>query len=506
MSTLNHVVIPYTPLPYQRKLHEDSHRYRTIVAGRRVGKTTFAINETVKLAIKRNIPVPFWYIGPYYRQAKMIAWEMLLRYLPRDLWARKPNETTLTVQLVNGASICLKGADNPLSLEGTALGGLIVDEISAISHFNRLWEYSLRPMLSDFNSPAIFISKPRGYNHFHDLAKKGDWSNIIEGEASLGVTLNKDYISYRFTTEQNCRQHNCGYIDHKEIETAREQLTPEAFDQEYLARFVAYSGLVHKLFNREIHLISDFEVPPEWRRIRGWDFGSSHPTASIRIAIDNDDNWFVEHSYKEKDKSIDDHTAFILSQDKADGFTFPIAGYGDPSGRQWINEFNQKGLSIRPAKKDSNTSEKNWLQLGIDLINAKLKSKDNHIIFLPDGKKIEHAPSLFILKRPDNMALVSEFESLSYKESQQGINLAIIDDTRDKAGHYDLHAALRYTIISEAYHPSYTTLPVPQPKTYEELMAEDQAIKDKFKNPKTRKEMENQTDMEAIKNDPRRWG
>lgn len=505
MSDINRITIPYTPLPYQRELHDDSHRYRTIVAGRRVGKTTFAINELIKFAFKRNLPVPFWYIGPYYRQAKMIAWEMLLRYLSRELWAKKPNETTLTVKLINGASISLKGADNPLSLEGTGLGALIIDEISAINHFNKLWEYTLRPMLSDFNSPAIFISKPRGFNHFHDLAKKGDHSNIIEGEPSAGVTLDQNYITYRFTTEQNCRQHNGGYIDHTEIETAKNQLAPEAFDQEYLARFVNYSGLVHKLFNREIHLISDFTVPSEWERVRGWDFGSAHPTASVRIAIDQDDNWFVEHSYKERDKSIDEHSSFIVNQDKTDGFPYAISGYGDPSGKQWINEFNLKGVSIRPAKKDTNTSEKNWIQLGIDLINAKLKLKENHIVFLPDGRKIQRAPSFFILRRPDNIALVSELETLAYKESQQGINTAVIDDARDKVGHYDLHAALRYVVISEAYHPYYTTIPLPTQKTREELLAEDQAIKSKLKDPKSQKDLQYQADMEAVKNDPRNW-
>ena len=506
MSDINHIIIPYSPLAYQRELHEDTHRYRTIVAGRRVGKTTFSINELIKLAFKRNLPVPYWYIAPYYHQAKTIAWEMLLRYVPQELWARKPNETTLTVKLINGASITLKGADNPFSLEGTGLGALIVDEISAINHFNRLWEYTLRPMLSDFNAPAIFISKPRGFNHFHDLAKKGDHKGIIEGEASMGVTLDPNYITYRFTTEQNCRQHNNGYIDHAEIETAKKQMTPEAYDQEYSARFVNYSGLVHKLFNREIHLISDFIVPPEWKRVRGWDFGSAHPTASIRIAIDNDDNWFIEHSYKERDKSIEDHASFIVDQDKNDGFPYAISGYGDPSGKQWIYEFNLKGASIRPAKKVANTSEKNWIQLGIDLINGKLKSKENHIVFLPDGGKIEHAPSFFIIRRPDNMALVSELETLAYKETQQGINTAIIDDTRDKAGHYDLHAALRYAAVSENCAISYVTIPLPGNKTKEQLLIDDQAIKDKFKDPTSLREMEQQADREAIKNDPRRWG
>lgn len=506
MTEIQRITIPYVPLPYQRILHDDLHRFRTIVASRRVGKTTFSINELIKLAFKRNLPVPYWYVAPYYHQAKTIAWDMLIRYVPPSLWARKPNETSLTIKLVNGASITLKGADNPLSLEGIALGGLIIDEIAAISRFNKLWEYSLRPMLSDYSSPAIFISKPLGFNHFHDLAKKGDHNEIIEGEGSEKVTLDPNYITYRFETEQNCRQHNGGYINHEEIEDAKKQLTSEAFDQEYRARFVSYSGLVHKSFSRLIHVIDDFEVPLEWKRIRGWDFGSTHPTATVRIAINNDDNWFIEHCYKIKDKSIDDHASFIQRQDLGDGFKYPIEGYGDPSGKQWITEFNLRGISIRQARKQENTSDKNWIQLGIDMINSKLQPKKNHLVFLPNGRKMEHAPSFFILKRPDNFSLIAELECLSYKESQLGINNAVIDDTRDKTGHFDLHAALRYAAVSENYAISYTTIPLPGNKTKEQLITEDQDIKDMFKNPATRKELEKKADQEAIKNDPRRWG
>ncbi|HSD98933.1 MAG TPA: terminase family protein [Patescibacteria group bacterium] len=180
----------------------------------------------------------------------------------------------LSLQLINGSKIVLKGADNPTSLEGTTLGALIIDEISAIDYFTSLWKRILRPMLSDYQSPAIFISKPRGYNHFHNLAKQGGHDNIIEGEVE-GVILDPDFITYRFETEQDCQEHNCGYIKHEEIEAARRQLTEESFSQEYLTRFTKYTGLVHKLFARDIHVIPCFDVPKDWKRIRGgWDLAA----------------------------------------------------------------------------------------------------------------------------------------------------------------------------------------------------------------------------------------
>ncbi len=455
--------LPYIALPYQREIGRDQHRFIVVVASRRVGKTIYALNRLLRWALTRDVPndTAFWYLAPFYHQAKTIAWNLLLRYIPQELWLRKPNESSLTFYLTNGRTIVLKGADSPYSLEGIALGGLVVDEISLMSHWTQLWDYSLRPMLADYNSPAVLISKPRGFNHFHDLAKMGDHRNIIEGEARQGISLNKDFMTYRFETEINCKQHNQGYIDHDEIEAARQSLPPEAFDQEWRAKFTRYTGLVHKFFDRMLHIIPDMDLPKEWNRWRGWDFGSNHPTASLRIAVDGDDNWYVERCYKERDISIKDCADAIKEQDalwmNMDGAD-TIPGYGDPSGKQWIKEFNREKLSIRRAVKTENTSEKNWLQLGIDKINEKMKPREGHVVFLPDGTKIENAPSFFILDRKENYRLVSEIETLAYKETQEGINKAEINDANDKEGHFDLDAAFRYIAVSIGKRLAYERL------------------------------------------------
>ena len=447
--------LPYIALPYQKIVGSDQHRFVTVVASRRVGKTIFAVNRLLKWALTRDVPndTSFWYIAPFYHQAKTIAWNLLLRYVPQQLWARKPNESSLTMYLTNGRTIVLKGADSPYSLEGTALGGLVVDEISLMAHWRQLWDYSLRPMLADYQSPAVFISKPRGFNHFHDLAKMGDHKNLIEGEPRQGVVLDDDFMTYRFETEINCVEHAGGYIAHAEIEAARRTLPSEAFDQEWRAKFTRYTGLVHKDFDRVTHIVPNMELPKEWQRWRGWDFGSNHPTATLRIAIDPDANWWVERCDKERDIVIRDFAEKIREEDApwvnmSGEDTVP--GYGDPSGKQWIKEFNKEKLSIRRAVKTENTSENSWLQFGIDKINEKIKPREGHVVFMPDytGTKITNAPSFFILDRKENYRLVSELETLAYKETMDGVNRAEINDGNDREGHYDLDAALRYVAVS----------------------------------------------------------
>ena len=507
--------LPYVALPYQKEIGRDQHRFVTIVASRRVGKTIYAINKLLKWALTRDVPegTAFWYVAPYYHQAKTIAWMLLLRYVPQQLWARKPNESSLTMYLTNGRTIVLKGADNPLALEGTALGGLVVDEVSLMTHWEQLWNYSLRPMLADYTAPAVFISKPRGFNHFHDLAKMGDHNNIIEGQPRPGIKLNKDYITYRFKTEINCRDHNGGYIDHSEIEAARESLPPEAFAQEWEGRFTRYTGLVHKDFDRATHVIDNMELPKEWRRWRGWDFGSTHPTATLRFAIDPDDNWWVETCDKESDITISTFAEQIRKKDalwcNMDGAD-TIPGYGDPSGKQWIKEFNKEKVSIRRAVKSENTSEQSWLQFGIDKINEKIKTREKHIVFLPDheGTKIENAPSFFILNRPENFMLISELETLAYKVTAQGsINKAEIDDTTDKEGHYDLEAALRYIAVSIGRRLAFEKLSqvAENPEYYQsqqtmvQLRPPYQASTVNMDDPAERRRLELEADLEAIR-------
>ena len=72
------IIIPYKPHPGQLLLHEDPHRFLTIVCGRRWGKTIFAVNKLIKASILE--PGQYWYIAPTYTQAEMIAWELLKFY------------------------------------------------------------------------------------------------------------------------------------------------------------------------------------------------------------------------------------------------------------------------------------------------------------------------------------------------------------------------------------------------------------------------------------------
>ena len=121
--------IPYKPREHQLAIHQatDNHRFTVAVCHRRFGKTVAAINEIIKAALNCDREAPrYAYIAPTYTQAKRVAWDYLLKYT--EPLESKANIAELRVDFW-GRRISLYGADNPDSLRGIYLDGVVLDEV-----------------------------------------------------------------------------------------------------------------------------------------------------------------------------------------------------------------------------------------------------------------------------------------------------------------------------------------------------------------------------------------
>jgi hypothetical protein len=413
-----------------------------VCAGRRSGKSTLSQLQVIAWA-NENIG-KYWIVAPTYKQAKQIHWEGVQHYVPQKLITKK-NEVELSITLTNGSVIELKGAENPDALRGVKLRGLVIDEIASIRNWGWLWSEVLRPTLTDFEAPVLFISTPRGYNHFYEL-----WN--------MGNTSREDYVSWRFTSYDN------PYIPKEEIDHAKEELTEDTFAQEYLADFRRHTGIAHKPWDRSIHLLDEFDVPNTWQFGRGFDFGELHFTGTNRFAIDQDDNWFIDSCYLNNTANIKGHAEVILAEDYNKGF---IPKWGDPSGKQWMLDFQMHGVIIQPANKEVGQGFRGWVEYCVEKVNERLKPIPGHIIRLPNGKIIENAPKLFVIKNGKTDKFVAQIEMLSWKETATGDLVPILEETGDPTGgHFDLMAALRYFVVSYKKHQSinFADLPKYQPR------------------------------------------
>lgn len=237
----------------QKVIAQSDARFRVLCAGRRFGKSILAIREMAKFARQPNKAI--MYVAPTYGMARNIIFEPLKQKM-RDLrWVKKINETRMEITLVNNSKIMLRGAENYDALRGTGVDFLVMDEMADIKP--EAWSEVLRPTLSAQNPPgsALFVSSPKGLNHFKDLF-------------DLGKT-NDEWESWQMTTIEG------GNVPPEEVEAAKRDLDAKTWAQEYEASFENYSSLIYWAFDleesvqkwepkelKQVMLFCDFNVNP----------------------------------------------------------------------------------------------------------------------------------------------------------------------------------------------------------------------------------------------------
>lgn len=228
----------------QREVYDHPARFKYLMAGRRFGKTYLSLLRLLTWAMDHPGGL-FYYVTATYRMAKQIAWVDLKQLTPRNVLAAK-NEGELSIELVNGSRIFLKGAEDPDRLRGVSLSGCIIDEAAYVKQ--EAWTMVLRPALSDQAGPAWFITTPAGENWFTDALKAAENGEEPEGSG------------FRFTTADG------GRVAQTEIDAARRTLGPDLFAQEYEAEIVDLRGAA--IFRRDWFAYYDkAELPPHGLRI-----------------------------------------------------------------------------------------------------------------------------------------------------------------------------------------------------------------------------------------------
>ncbi len=210
--------------PQNDVFHHDA-RFKMLAAGRRFGKTHLSLVQLIVWGAQKAGSLN-WYLAPTYRAAKSIAWRQLKAMVPKELFADK-NEVDLSIELINGSRIELKGGDRYDSLRGNSLSNVILDEAAYIPP--DCWEMVIRPALADQRGNAIFISTPCGYNHFHE------WYEQAGTEP--------DWQTFSYNTIEG------GNVPPEEVELARRTLDERTFKQEFLASFETFSGRVFPEFD-----------------------------------------------------------------------------------------------------------------------------------------------------------------------------------------------------------------------------------------------------------------
>lgn len=291
--------------PAQQQIAYSPSRMTVAICGRRFGKTFLARNRIAYAARIPNQEV--WYVAPTYRQAKQIMWRSLKNKLQDLRWIKKINESELSIVLKNNSIIYLKGSDNSDSLRGSRIHYLVCDEFALMD--SESWFSVLRPMLSDTQGRALFISTPMGQaNWAYDLYQ-------------MQHTQPEVWRSFSYSTLDG------GQVSEEEIEAARLDLDERTFRQEFMATFEQFQNRVYYSFDRVYNVLDAGDMNTDIIYC-GIDFNVSPVTAVI--AIRQGDNLYVIDEIRMYSSNTQELAAEIHSR-------YPTSkkfAYPDPSGTQ----------------------------------------------------------------------------------------------------------------------------------------------------------------------------
>jgi hypothetical protein len=185
-------------------------RFKVVMCGRRFGKTALGVREACDAALAGQ---PVGWFAPTYKYVLEVWRELLQRLKP--VIARS-NDQERRIELVTGGVIEMWTMDTPDPGLGRKYKLAIIDEAGIVPELLDLWQRAIRPTLVDLSGGGLFLGTPRGRRHgFVVLFNRGNDPNET------------NWASFRAKTLDN------PFIPPEEVESARKELPPEVFAQEF---------------------------------------------------------------------------------------------------------------------------------------------------------------------------------------------------------------------------------------------------------------------------------
>lgn len=355
----------YSPHQGQAQIHKSPTRFNIVCFGRQSGKTTYGLNKILDRAWVGPDNSVYWYVLQTYDAARIAFSRVKQTYsMSPPAFARKPNESLLTVTLNRGQTIFFKSGKNFEDLRAETLDGAVIDEYR--QQHKDLWPLVIRPMLGRKKGWADILSTPNGFDHFYDLFE--------------AARIDREWTGFQAPSTV------APWWTPEEIESARRSMTEAQFAQEILAEFrdltsgKAYlSHGQHNIretspFTRDGSLVSphlpivvgmDFNVTPI-----AWVLGQTNGERFYWFNEIHLENSHTQEASLELIERVKDHKAGVVICGDASGNAMKTsaAGKSDYSIiEQMLTEANIKWENITP-KANPHVKDR------VNTVNMKLKS------------------------------------------------------------------------------------------------------------------------------------
>lgn len=190
-------------------------RYSITEASTKTGKTVGCIAWLFEqAAVHGRTGRNYWWVAPTFSVAK-IAFRRMKRAIPRALYT--PNESELTITLVNGTVLWFKGADKPDSLYGEDVYAAVIDEATRCKE--DAW-HAVRSTLTATQGPVRIIGNVKG---------RKNWAYQLARRAEAGAP---DMAYFKLTAYDAV---DGGVLPLAEVEDAKRILPENVFRELYLA-------------------------------------------------------------------------------------------------------------------------------------------------------------------------------------------------------------------------------------------------------------------------------
>jgi PBSX family phage terminase large subunit len=284
----------YKPHEKQRLIHNsinsEPYKYYILNIGRQFGKTMLGINQMLYWAINHKGCNIAW-VTPIYKQSKKVFDEM--EAVTKSSGLFEFNRSDLTISGF-GSKIQFFSGERPDNIRGNTFDYLIIDETA----FTRaeLWSEVLSATVLVKGKKVIFISTPKGKNHFYKLSLQPNYDNR--------------YKYFHFTSFDN------PMIDKEDLEERRRSLPAHIFEQEYLAKFIDNASGLFKNVDQSIKPIGNINT----QLYGGLDIGRADDYTVLTIMNRDYQMIYVERWRHEEWSNIIDKVASKIREYKASIF------------------------------------------------------------------------------------------------------------------------------------------------------------------------------------------
>ena len=346
----------YTPHEKQKEIHNsiinEGYKYYILNIGRQFGKTMLGINQMLYWAINHKGCNIAW-VTPIYKQSKKVFDEM--EKVTKTSGLFEYNRSDLTISGFN-SQIQFFSGERPDNIRGNTFDYLIVDEMA----FTRpeLWSEVLSATVLVKGKKVIFISTPKGKNHFYQLSLQPNYDNR--------------YKYFHYSSYDN------PMIDAEDLEERKRSLPNHIFEQEYLAKFIDNASGLFK--NVDSCVIKTAERTQ--KLFGGLDIGRADDYTVLTILNKNYQMVYVQRWRQQEWSKIIDEVATKIREYKAEIFV-EVNNQGDVFFEMLQNKvYNNiqpyvtttatkpimiEDLAVHFENKDIGILNENWL---VDELNA----------------------------------------------------------------------------------------------------------------------------------------